>query len=132
MLKPPEKKGLFGFPEPIIPHDAPASPEVGAVMPTPPPSDPAELVKELDITFCRAEVLIFSRQMEKALRKNDHKPGWKNSRPEDLLKRLREEVTELEQALACPRCRKDKAIIAGEAADVGNLAMMVADSLGAL
>jgi hypothetical protein len=75
--------------------------------------------------------------------KNRHKGGWKGvdygpfgdgrghvwtESTEYLLRRLREEVDELEAALA----GDDKDLIASEAADVGNFAMMIADVRWAL
>ena len=72
-------------------------------------------------------VVAFADQMEAKLERNRHKgdrEGWLKDTPSDLLKQLREEVDELELAIARnypPWC------ITGEAADVGNFAMMVAD-----
>lgn len=91
----------------------------------------------------RPEVRAFADLMEAQLRANDHKPGWKNDFPSDLWERLREEATELvdaigfwgkqknwgEMALHMPRAIED---VGREAADVANFAMMIADVCGAL
>jgi len=64
--------------------------------------------------------------MEAQLRANDHKGGWAYMTFSYLLRRLREEVDELEQAVkyAAPNYE----IVVKEAADVGNFAMFIADS----
>jgi len=91
----------------------------------------------------RPEVLAFAQLMERQLRANDHKPGWKNDLAMDLLPRLREETDELEEAtnrLAKQLGWGDAALylessrnnVAREAADVGNFAMMIADVSGVL
>lgn len=71
----------------------------------------------------RDSVLAFAAQMERKLRANDHKGGWSNESPEWLLSRLREEVAELEQLVA-----SGGPGVVGEAADVANFAMMVAET----
>lgn len=57
----------------------------------------------------RPEVLAFAQTMEEQLRANDHKPGWKNDPPIDLIARLREEVEELDKTHTtehiCRHCR---------------------------
>jgi len=70
-------------------------------------------------------VVEFSQNMESQLQRNDHKPGWKNDDPIALLRRIREETDELEEALnkKIPTVGKIKK----EAADVANFAMMIAD-----
>lgn len=73
-------------------------------------------------------VLEFARDMELKLAANRHKgdrAGWLQMDPWDLLRRLRDEVTELE--IEMERCHSADEV-AREAADVGNFAMMVADS----
>lgn len=70
----------------------------------------------------RKEVEIFSLCMEEKLRRNDHKGGWENCTNEDLFERLRDEVTELESALA----NEPDVNIMYEAADIANFAMMIA------
>lgn len=71
-------------------------------------------------------VLRFAHLMEGKLAANRHKgdrEGWINDEPEALLKRLLEETDELRSALAEGRTKD----IPGEAADVANFAMMIAD-----
>jgi NTP pyrophosphatase (non-canonical NTP hydrolase) len=64
----------------------------------------------------------FAQQMERKLRANDHRPGWMNDSPEALLRRLREEVDELEAVV-----KANGPGVVGEAADVANFAMMIAE-----
>ena len=91
----------------------------------------------------RLRVAVFARLMEAKLRENDHKGGWQNDGTEDLIKRLREEVCELEALTetsgawcssppfaALPP--EERLRIAREAADVANFAMMIADVCGGL
>ena len=94
--------------------------------------------------YLRPEVLAFAELMEKKLRENDHKGGWENCEPEWLLKRLREEVRELTDAvdeqlaynMSGARSIEDAPpvfmSIGDEAADVANFALMVADIFGKL
>lgn len=67
----------------------------------------------------RPSVLAFAARMEQKLKANDHKGGWMNEDPLWLMKRLREECDELEAAIL-----RDSGY-GGEAADVGNFAMMI-------
>lgn len=83
----------------------------------------------------RPEVARFAELMEKRLRANDHKGGWTESNTKWLLMRLKQEVLELELALAdhqrllsspvhgCPEH------VSYEAADVANFALMVRDNI---
>lgn len=93
----------------------------------------------------RPEVARFAVLMEEKLSENDHKGGWKDCDPTDLLRRLTEEAEELGRCrlLACvvrkqerpgdPLHMSDEARHVGrEAADVANFAMMIADVCGAL
>lgn len=71
-------------------------------------------------------VLRFATEMEAKLDANRHKgdrQGWLSCTPHSLLTRLKEEVQELEDAMRDGRFESAK----GEAADVGNFAMMIAD-----
>jgi len=43
----------------------------------------------------RSEVMVFAQAMEKELRENDHKGGWRNCNPQWLLSRLCDEMVEL-------------------------------------
>lgn len=72
----------------------------------------------------RPILLWFAEQMEFALRRNDHKGGWHEDEPQSLVDRIREEIEEME-AEACEYERPSGAI--AEAANVANMAMMVAD-----
>jgi hypothetical protein len=72
----------------------------------------------------RPEVLAFAQAMEAKLKENDHKGGWKACTPPWLMERLREEVHE--PGSAVPER------VLGEAADVANFAMFIADVCGAL
>lgn len=58
--------------------------------------------------------------MKLKLSLNAHKGGWQNESIDYLLRRLHEELRELDDGLALPRADH-------EAADVANMAMMVAD-----
>lgn len=77
----------------------------------------------------RDEVAQFAASMERKLKANDHKDHWEGAPMGYLLRRLREEVAELEQAV---RSSNDPVKIGGEAADVGNFAMMIADNMASL
>lgn len=79
----------------------------------------------------RPEVLAFAQAMEAKLREHDGDrgaAGWRRDSTSALLRRLREEVEEL--ALVGPFTCVDEVL--GEAADVGNFAMMIADVCGVL
>lgn len=71
----------------------------------------------------RPAVLWFAQQMELALRANDHKGGWHQDDPLELCERIDDELLELKDSLTtCPPPGR-----ISEAADVANMAMMVAD-----
>ena len=87
-------------------------------------------------------VRAFANRMEAKLDENIHKgdrDGWLKDVPHDLLRRLREEVDELEEAMkfwgshgADGQIPAAVDRITREAADVGNFAMMIADWYGGL
>lgn len=90
----------------------------------------------------RPEVMAFARLMEAALQANDHKSGWDKCDLRWLLAKLMEEVGELAQVIVSMHLSdgnrrsltdagNNTAVQIGvrEAADVGNLAMMLADVL---
>ncbi len=80
----------------------------------------------------RPEVLMFARLMERKLRRDDEKKGpggWKASKARALFDRMLVEVVELDNTIRCNSGPEDVAL---EAADVANLAMMVADVAGGL
>lgn len=67
-----------------------------------------------------APVAWFALQMQAKLEANAHKGTWMHDHPLELLARLQEEAGELAAAVLSGKG------ITGEAADVGNFAMMVA------
>lgn len=75
----------------------------------------------------RASVDWFSQEMERELRHNDHKPGWIGDDLTSLLFRVYDEVRELREALSDEEMDPVKVI--AEAADVANMAMMIADNV---
>jgi NTP pyrophosphatase (non-canonical NTP hydrolase) len=83
----------------------------------------------------RFEVMAFALEMEKQLRKNDHKgrTGWKDGSPfstfHNLVSKLSEEYQELHDAVTF---RHPMEYIRAEAADLANIAMMLADNYGGL
>lgn len=87
----------------------------------------ASLILSGVLSELRSEVIIFAQMMERQLKANDHKTGWKNDAPFDLMERLWEEANELNNT---PFVLADK--IGKESADVANFAMMVADVCGGL
>lgn len=81
----------------------------------------------------RESVLWFAGEMERQLRENDHKGGWMECSPRQLLDRLREELIELHQAVdawACDEMEGASHYVVSEAADVANFAMMIANICG--
>jgi NTP pyrophosphatase (non-canonical NTP hydrolase) len=92
----------------------------------------------------RPEVVAFADAMERQLRANDHKGGWRDEHHDDLLARLREETEELAGVLDLgqgnsahfypndPNGPKWSDEVRREAADVANFAMMIADVCDAL
>lgn len=77
---------------------------------------------------CRREVRLFAQLMERRLRENDHKSGWKQDIAPTLFRRLQQETAELDGAIDFGRAVD----IVREAADVANFAMMIADVRGGL
>jgi NTP pyrophosphatase (non-canonical NTP hydrolase) len=71
-------------------------------------------------------VIRFVEAMARKLEVNSHKTGWRTMTPVQLLRRLKQEVRELERAV---RTDKHPDLVVMEAADVGNFAMMVADAV---
>ena len=67
-------------------------------------------------------IRLMAQHMRRKMLANMHKGGWRDESVECLLARLREEVDELETVI-----RDGGFGIYGEAADVANFAMMVAD-----
>jgi len=92
----------------------------------------------------RTEIKAFSEIMEQKLKENDHKSHWSKADIDYLLKRLNEEVTELENKFLKLETRNTRALaddsmgdifmpepedIQRECADVANFAMMIADNI---
>jgi hypothetical protein len=75
----------------------------------------------------RPVVRWFAECMEATLRRNDHKGGWQDDTPERLSERIGQEWAELEERLGKRQSPQNHLAIIGEAADVANMAMMVAD-----
>lgn len=71
----------------------------------------------------RPSVQRFAEQMEQKLFENDHKADWLTETVGDLLVMLRDECRELREAVECGTSME----IVREAADVANIAMMIAD-----
>ena len=86
--------------------------------------DPAEFARlkaeNATLRKVRPAVMDFAIEMEKKLLANDHKGGWQDCTFEYLMDRLREETCELNRVMY-----SEDAV--GEAADVANMAMMIAD-----
>ena len=85
----------------------------------------------LTLAECRPEVREFALWMEKQLRVNDYKPGWKGDTVYSLLCRVDDERKELFDVLHST-ADDDMSVklaetIWAEAADVANFLMMVAD-----
>ena len=94
---------------------------------------------DLTLADCRPEVRAFALLMERELRKHDYRPGWKGDDPTGLTYRVLEEAHELRRSMLSTGGapvhmigHRHKAEIAADAADVANMAMMVADVLGCL
>lgn len=79
-----------------------------------------------ELVTARAEVSRFAERMETKLRANDHKQHWSTCDLGYLLRELDKEVNELHGALAAGT---DVEAVANEAADVANIAMMIADKV---
>lgn len=92
--------------------------------------------KVREIIGWRPEVVAFATLMEQQLRANDHKgrAGWKHDAAGALFDHVVEEVRELQQALTAWPCDTQayRTNIGKEAADLANMAMMVADVCGSL
>lgn len=80
-----------------------------------------------EILGLRDELAYFAIEMERKLRANDHKTGWRGLAFPHLLKRLHQETAELERALNATDDPDYRRIVT-EAADVANFAMMIANN----
>lgn len=94
------------------------------------------------MTTQRKEVKRFAARMEEVLQENDHKSHWSKCSYAYLLQRLKQEVDELDEAIAghvigqvMPRDLSGASSVEQygevekEAVDVANFAMMIADNL---
>ena len=85
-----------------------------------------ELTSILRVVGLRDPLARFAQAMQLVLEANDHKRGWEHATTAYLLRRLKQELGELERAL------NDKTVttarIIHEAADVANFCMMIADN----
>lgn len=88
----------------------------------------------ITVNDLRPEVVQFAVLMERQLRKNDFKGGWKNDSAQALWPRIFEELEELGTELNPfrPPGAHKRENIGLEAADVANFLMMVTDRAGAL
>lgn len=69
------------------------------------------------------EVARFAVTMEQVLNRNNHKTGWDDMSYDELMVRMREEIKELSDAIDCGAYQS----IIGEAADVANFLMFIAE-----
>lgn len=76
----------------------------------------------------RRSIMEIACDMEAKLRENEYKGGWVDCSCRQLFERLKEEVTELEEALFKGGTVYNKEVIK-ECADVGNFVMMIADKI---
>ena len=77
----------------------------------------------------RPEVAAFAQLMEKELRANDHKGGWKNENIGELFAHFQDEVREFTEAF---HTGAQVDILQEEGADVANMLMMVLDVCGGI
>jgi hypothetical protein len=79
----------------------------------------------------RWQVQAFAEAMEARLVANDHKGGWEDCSIDYLIKRLRQETSELLKVAGDREARcltvEEAERVRDEAADVANFAMMIAD-----
>ena len=77
----------------------------------------------------------FAHEMEAKLAENRHKgnrDGWLLIPPDRHLLMLEEEIRELRHELGRPLVRATKRLVVRECADIGNVAMMIADVAGGM
>lgn len=96
-----------------------------------------EMAEHPAVGYCRREVMDFAVLMERELRNNDHKGGWKECDAYELAQRVTEEANELlpealQASIHSPVPSEFRDSVGEEAADVANMAMMVADVCGCL
>jgi hypothetical protein len=87
------------------------------------------LVHADNFDFLRESVQWFATVMEVVLRKNDHKGGWENEPFQYFIDRMRDELSEIEGAIANLRPSDGDLIdLVNECADLANFAMMLAEN----
>jgi len=84
------------------------------------------------INECRPEVQRFAVLMEQVLQKNDRKGGWKKMDDTDILRRIHQEILELDQEILRSSTKVDREAAIKEAVDVANFCMFLADIYGGL
>ena len=82
-----------------------------------------------DVIGLRDELAWFAQEMEQQLRRNDHKGGWDSLSFPRMLQRLKQETKELELAIAKAKKTGKWGDVVGEAADVANFSMMIAETV---
>lgn len=85
----------------------------------------------------RKEIEWFASEMEKKLKENDYKGGWKKCHIWWLVNKLKDEVKELEDTIEKAFEEKDELTeisedVISECADIANYSMMIADNISAL
>lgn len=77
------------------------------------------------------ELASFAQVMQERLDANDHKGGWRDMTPRQLMRRLLQEAKELDYAIGDALERRAETVRTAtrEAADVASFAMMIADVL---
>ena len=76
----------------------------------------------------RGAVLDFAvNHMEPVLQKNDHKGGWEDMTPRQIMTRILQEVEELRKAIYRQDPEPDEMI--SEATDIANFCMMLVDNI---
>ncbi|HMF78762.1 MAG TPA: hypothetical protein VK604_24105 [Bryobacteraceae bacterium] len=96
--------------------------------------------KPLDFSDIRPEIMAFALLMEKELRLRDYRNSWKNDQALDLARHVKDEANDLlavvgfclRPPVTTPIAPDVRKRVVEEAADVANMAMMVADVTGCL
>jgi DNA-directed RNA polymerase subunit RPC12/RpoP len=89
------------------------------------PDDEPQVTPAVEQLALRPEVLRLAQEMERQLRAHDDRPGWKTEPLFYLYGRMLEETHELSAVIMDAA---DPCVVWHEAADVANMAMMVADA----
>ena len=132
------EKGMRHWAGPLSPYDKRGCEAIADRILRDEPAASPERVREQAIEDSPTWpwVLAFAHEMEAKLAENRHKgdrEGWARSGAYDLLHRLRQEADELELRIdhGCQNGLPESTVI-GEAAEVANFAMMIADAAGGL